>query len=275
MQVASSLLAEVFQGTRLNDGKKVAMKIATGRNAERIRREVVALDLCRHLPVPQLLDHITMPGLSNAEETTSPCIAVLDWLDGLPRDTLRGRLRNAPNGLPWAEAIALFVVYLEALSGMHTLAEPMLHGDIKPSNLYAPQAQPRRARLLDLGSAMTFDQARTTPPSGSPDYLPPEAAAGDPQREPAQTDIFALGCCMFEALNGTRAYPRLPASPQQARRIRAAQIAKALPTAARDLFSQSLPKLATVINRAIDLDPKRRYRTIAEFQAAFHQALQA
>ncbi|MDT8389384.1 MAG: protein phosphatase 2C domain-containing protein [Lentisphaeria bacterium] len=249
----------VYHGIRQEDARPVALKTGTGGKALCLENEKRHLDRLNHPAIIQCLD-----SFDTSDGAALRKILVLEYLENLPANTLRGRLRAA-GALPLAEALGLFNRYLKALVHMHTLSEPIAHGDLKPSNLYAPENTPEMAKLCDFGSATRFKDIRDKPVGGSPDYLPPEAAAGMFNRNPAQADIFALGCCLYEALTGERAYPRLPGDPDQARQMRASQRPDKTPCSWAAPVFQKYPRLKEVVAKCVDLSPDRRYENIQAF----------
>lgn len=249
----------VYHGVRQEDKLPVALKTGIGGKAFCLQNEKRHLDSLDHPAIIRCLDSFQT---SDGEDPRQ--ILVLEYLENLPSNTLRGRLRAA-GALPLEEVLAIFNHYLKALVHMHTLSEPIAHGDLKPSNLYAPEKAPEMAKLLDFGSAILFKDIRDQPVGGSPDYLPPEAAAGIFNRNPAQTDIFALGCCLYEALTGERAYPRLPGDPDQARQLRASQRPDKTPCVWSYPVFQKYPRLKEIVAKCVDMSPDRRYENIQAF----------
>jgi len=256
---------ELFQGSRAGDGQPVALKLAAGAAGERLAHE---LDLLRQASGPGVVEAFERFELPTTPGTAAPPgVLILEWLEGLPEWTLRGRLRQTPGGLPADQALALARRWLETLVRLHEGTNPIVHGDLKPANLYAPAGHPERAKLLDFGCASRLGPP-AGPPAGTPDYLPPEAAAGEPSRDPRQTDIFGLGCCLYEALTGRRAFARLPTDAEPARQLRASQRhGDAAPGFDLPVFREH-PGLAVVVGQAVALNPERRFASSLAFLEA-------
>jgi serine/threonine protein kinase len=121
-------------------------------------------------------------------------------------ESLRQRLdREGP--LPVAEAVAIAATIAGALDYAHH--QGIVHRDIKPENILLHTGQ---AMVSDFGIARANDaaagetQAAGTLTStgvlvGTPRYMSPEQVLGDPAD--ARTDVYALGCVLYEMLAGT------------------------------------------------------------------------
>jgi serine/threonine protein kinase len=81
----------------------------------------------------------------------------------------------------------------------------IIHRDLKPGNLFLRGGQVERVALLDFGVARrrqaTQIMTRTGSLVGTPEYMAPEQARGERNLTPA-TDVFALGCVVYECLTG-------------------------------------------------------------------------
>jgi hypothetical protein len=80
-----------------------------------------------------------------------------------------------------------------------------VHRDLKPSNLFLPSGDMERAVLIDFGIARDGARWNTSPHSGriigTPQYMAPEQARSE-RDITAATDVFSLGCVLFECLSG-------------------------------------------------------------------------
>ena len=105
-------------------------------------------------------------------------------------------------GLAPAEAAALLAQVAEALAAAHTAG--IVHRDVKPSNILI--AADGTAKLADFGIARARDSTVTVSGSvtGSPAYLAPEVAAGQPATE--ASDVWSLGATLYQALTGRPPY---------------------------------------------------------------------
>ena len=105
-------------------------------------------------------------------------------------------------GLTPAEAAALLAQVAEALAAAHSAG--IVHRDVKPSNILI--TADGTAKLADFGIARARDSTVTVSGSvtGSPAYLAPEVAAGQPATE--ASDVWSLGATLYQALTGRPPY---------------------------------------------------------------------
>lgn len=132
---------------------------------------------------------------------------VMDLLDG---ETLEQRLAKV-GAVSWQEARARGLELASALAAAH--ARGLLHRDLKPANIFlarSPDAAGRsvdRAVLLDFGLVKQMDDASisritaTGAAVGTPMYMPPEQARGEPVD--VRSDVYGLGAVLYEMVTGT------------------------------------------------------------------------
>lgn len=130
---------------------------------------------------------------------------VMDLVEGV---TLSKRLKIA-GPLSLAEVLAIFVPVLDALHHAHE--KGIIHRDIKPSNIVLTECpdMPLLPKLVDFGIArVELDEdsegsplTKTGEVFGTPLYMSPEQCAG--VKVDARSDIYSLGCVLFEVLAGT------------------------------------------------------------------------
>ena len=112
--------------------------------------------------------------------------------------TLRQMLDEA-GPLPPGEAAGIAAAVCEGLEAAH--AAGLVHRDIKPANIMLAGGQ---VKILDFGIARadgTRSDTATGTVLGTPAYLSPEQATGYPAGQ--ASDLYALGCVLFEMLTGT------------------------------------------------------------------------
>jgi serine/threonine protein kinase len=188
-------MGTVFQARDRQDGGLVALKLLDTpaperRNIERLLREAQLLATLRHPSVVRYVAHGQM--------AEGQVFLAMEWLDG---EDLGQRLRRGP--LAVSESLQLVCKVAEVLAMVHTRG--ILHRDIKPSNLFLRGRHVSEVVLLDFGIARgPFGQGtmtRTGEVMGTLLYLSPEQARGERQLD-VRTDIYSLGCVLFECLTG-------------------------------------------------------------------------
>jgi serine/threonine protein kinase len=146
-------------------------------------------------------DHI-VPIWQFGEDNGQPFI-VMPLLRGERLSSLLSR--QGPLPLPLVLQIARETA--SALAAAHQAGQ--IHRDIKPDNIWLETRQEgARVRVLDFGlAASSIEQGRLSHPAvilGTPQYMAPEQACGGAVN--ARTDLFSLGCVLYECLTGCRPF---------------------------------------------------------------------
>jgi serine/threonine protein kinase len=180
----------VFEGTA--DGEDpVALKVVTTELSQdevflrRFRREVEAAQRISHPNVVPVLAHGEEGGLPYLVQRLIPGGSLAD------RIAVRGQL-----DLPYT--VALLGGAADGIDALH--AAGLVHRDIKPANILLEGDTPY---VSDFGLAKDSQASNLTRPGqalGSLDYMSPEQIRGE-DVSPA-TDVYALGCVMWECLTG-------------------------------------------------------------------------
>jgi serine/threonine protein kinase/tetratricopeptide (TPR) repeat protein len=198
--------------------------------------------------------------------------AVMEWLEG---ETLEARLARQPSGLSLDEAIELLMPVARALAVAHE--EGVSHRDIKPSNIFLVRG--RRGvvtKILDFGLAEVITEATTRRPARldegglqafTPYYAAPEQF--DARRGPTGpwTDVYALALMLIEAASGTRAL-----AGNDVLQLFAASCDETSRPSLRARRPETPPAVEKVIQRAVAVNPKHRFRTAGEMWDALQSA---
>ncbi len=195
-------MGEVWRALDTELDRQVAVKVlpesfASDENRlERFQREAKALAALSH---PNLLD------IYDVGATDGIHFAVTELLEG---DTLRERI--TPSGLPWKRVTSIGAAVADGLAAAH--GRGIIHRDIKPENLFI--TADGRVKILDFGLASVHEDAapdaRTATITeagtvmGTPGYMAPEQVKGQPAD--TRSDIFSLGCVIYEMASGHRAF---------------------------------------------------------------------
>ena len=123
---------------------------------------------------------------------------VMQFVQG---ETLRQRIEREPR-LSLQEILEIFRQLLGALDYSHSRG--VIHRDIKPANIMlTPEGV---VKLMDFGIAKLVDAGISLSGvvAGTPSYMSPEQILGEPVD--ARSDIFALGCLLYELVTGAKAF---------------------------------------------------------------------
>ncbi len=228
----------VYRAIDRTTGGPVAVKVLHGRSPEEAERFMREGRLLAELRGPRIVRYVAHGTSGEGEQWLA-----MEWLEG---EDLAVRLRHAP--VTAAQAIGLVRAVAEALTVAH--GRGIVHRDIKPRNLYLEGGQPERVKVLDFGIARgAISMTRTGSLLGTPGYMSPEQARGDPVD--ARTDVFALGCVLFECLAGRPAFVAdhpmaLLAKVLLEEAPRLSEIRPDLPPALSDLTARMLAKDAAL-----------------------------
>jgi serine/threonine-protein kinase len=172
---------------------------------------------------------------------------------GLWMEFVRGRTLQqiADQGKVFAppEIIDIGIEVCRAVAAVHHAG--LVHRDVKAHNVM--RADDGRLVLMDFGAGGELTATAADSPPGTPLYLAPELFAG--KKATVQSDIYSLGVLLYHLATGS--YP-VNARSLQELRLAHERHERTDVRAGRPALS---PKLARVIERAIDPDPARRYQT--------------
>src|SRR5262245_32048773 len=169
-------------------------------------------------------------------------------LPGRSRDGSKSKNRKPTY---WQSVASIGVQVAEALEYAHK--QGIKHRDVKPSNLLLDTQG--TVWVTDFGLAKADDQENLTHTGdilGTLRYMPPEAFEG---KGDARGDVYSLGLTLYEMLAFRRAFDERDRN----RLIR--QVTQAEPVRLGKLNRQVPPDLQTIVHKAIDKDPARRYAT--------------
>jgi tetratricopeptide (TPR) repeat protein len=175
----------------------VALKLLRGAAAGEMERFAREARILADLSHPGIVRHVAHGECASGERYLA-----MEWLEG---EDLGERLARAP--LSVEETLAVVGAAAAALAVAH--AHGLVHRDVKPSNVFLVDGRADDVRLLDFGAAGVIEGGAPITESGAllgtPGYMAPEQVLGVPARDP-RADVFGLGCVLFEALTGRRAF---------------------------------------------------------------------
>jgi serine/threonine protein phosphatase PrpC len=180
---------------------------------------------------------------------------VLDYLDG---QTLRQWMADHPQP-SLAEARDILEQIARGIRAFHRL--DMLHRDLKPENIHIDLHG--IVRIIDFGSTKIAGIAEIASPVehtdllGTRNYTAPEVLRGEPAT--TSSDLFAFGVIAYELLTG-----RLPYGERLGREINAKWMARLCYISARSERPDLPVWVDGALEKAVRLDPKRRYTVETE-----------
>lgn len=168
--------------------------------------------------------------------------------------------------LPPAEATPIAIRIAAALSAAHVRG--VVHRDLKPSNIFL--VDEGQVKIADFGAALVYDTLRDAAAEasvvlGTPAYMAPEQAQGEPTDERA--DLYALGCILFRMITGAPPFPGGTIIEVLRRHI---DDPPPLLTSPHGALPEALVDCA---RRALAKQPEERFRSAAEMKASLEQSL--
>lgn len=246
-------MSRVFVAEELKLGRKVVVKVlspelAEGISTERFEREIRLAASLQHA-------HI-VPVLASGEVDGLPWFT-MPFIDG---ESLRARVGRGP--LPMGECLSVLRDVARALAYAHERG--VVHRDIKPDNVMLASGT---AVVTDFGIAKALSASRGNATAatltqigtsiGTPAYMAPEQAAGDPQVD-ARADLYAFGCTAYEMLSG-----QSPFAGRTAQRMLAAHLSE-VPRPIGEMRPDTPPELATLVMRCLAKEASARPESATE-----------
>ncbi|HEV8253622.1 MAG TPA: protein kinase [Vicinamibacteria bacterium] len=256
-QIGAGGMGVVYRAHDERLQRDVALKVlppeavATEEARKRFSREALALSRLNHPNVATVYDFDRQDGVD---------FIVMELIPG---EALDETLRSGP--LTEAEILRLGAQMAEGLAAAHR--EGVVHRDLKPANIRL--TADGRLKLLDFGLAalhrppVAESAASTTTQTqaiaGTVPYMAPEQLRG--QTTDARTDIYAAGAVLYEMATGRRPFAE-SRGPQLIDAILNRQ-----PPSAHSVNARLSPSFDSVIRKALEKDPARRYQSAKDLLA--------
>jgi serine/threonine-protein kinase len=248
-------MSRVFVAHDETGGGRLVLKIlppdlAAGVSLERFEREIRLAAQLRHPHIVPVLGTGTADGLP---------YYTMPFLEG---ETLRERLRRQQE-LPVDEALRIASEVAMALEYAH--GHDIVHRDVKPENILLHHG---RAIVADFGICRAITHSSDIDPItlagmavGTPQYMSPEQAAGEREID-GRSDVYSLGCVLYEMLAGEP-----PFTGRTAQAVIAKRFAGAVPSIR--VVRPAVPmEIEKAVMRALAVDPEHRFQTGAQFADA-------
>ncbi|MCA9666115.1 MAG: serine/threonine protein kinase [Myxococcales bacterium] len=256
-RIGSGGMSVVYMAERVGMGKPLAIKFLRSAFANlpgfvrRFEQEAQACSRLNHLNCVSVLDYGVAFG--------SPYL-VMEYIGGTPLSALTNKGA--------IEATRAIHIVRQILAGLrHAHARGVVHRDLKPGNVMLAEMTGTAdyVKIMDFGTAQILtgdgaDQGQSGTDIGTPWYMAPEQAAGQPT-DP-RTDVYAVGVMLFELLTGER--PFVADDPM---RVLQMQLTSPIPSV-RVLRPQAgiSPELEAVVVKAMQKQPDDRFESAEEFE---------
>jgi eukaryotic-like serine/threonine-protein kinase len=211
-------MGEVFRAVDTRLGRAVAIKITQEQFSDRFEREVRAIASLNH------------PNICTVHDV-GPNYLVMELVEG---ETITQRLEQG--SMPVAMVCHFGLQICAALAEAH--AKGIIHRDLKPGNIMIAKSG---IKVLDFGLAKSGQDETVTASRmviGTPAYMAPEQREG--KRADARSDIYSLGCVLYEMSTGARVTSRRRRIPS--------------------------PQLDRIVSRCLEEDPGRRWQSVADLE---------
>ncbi len=251
-------MGEIYLAIEESSGKEVVVKVPDIHQGDEFlvawfshREQRFPKDF-RHPNVVATLGHGNLNGLP---------FVIMEYVDGLDLASWLTSLAHEGKKPTWREVCVIVRQAAIGLSEAH--ARSIYHRDIKPTNLILDEQQ--HVKILDWGLVRyALRLAQTLPTDsqrvlGTVEYLSWEQAA-DPSKADARSDLYSLGCTMYQLLTGKVPFDshRTPAGQLHAHKT---AVRPSVRTHRRDVPW----RVVRLIRRAMAIEPKERFQTARQF----------
>jgi serine/threonine-protein kinase len=253
-QLGRGGMATVYLAEDRRHHRQVALKVLH----PEVAAAVGSKRFLREIKIAAKLTHPHILPLYDSGEAGGFLYYVMPYVEG---ESLRERL-NREKQLPIEDALQMACEVADALHSAHQ--HGVIHRDIKPENILLEE---RHAVVADFGIARALSEAggeRLTESGialGTSTYMSPEQSSGD-DRIDGRTDIYSLGCVLYEMLAGEP-----PFTGPTAESLVRQHLAAGPPSVT--VMRPAVPKeLSSALRRALSKTTADRYRTAQDFSNA-------
>jgi TolB-like protein/Tfp pilus assembly protein PilF len=254
-------MGEVYRARDTRLQREVAIKMPP---RELLQNPAALLRFERETRAVAALSHPNILGIHDVGTEGEVTYAVTELLHG---ETLRHRLASGP--LPWPQAVAVATAMANGLAAAH--ARGVVHRDLKPENVFL--TEDGHVKILDFGLArLEAREDREAAPAaaatatetgailGTVGYMSPEQVKGE--KVDARSDIFSLGCVLYEMVTGLRAFTAGNAAETLVAVLREE------PTEAAELVPESPEGLGQILRHCLAKDPRDRFQSARDLVLA-------
>jgi serine/threonine-protein kinase len=263
--IAEGAMGNVYVAENVAINLRVAVKIlkpdllANPEFRIRFQQEAQAVAAIDHPNVVRFLDLVV--GV--------PTFLVMEHVAG---ETLAATLKRERR-LPVPRAVAIAASLCRGLAAAH--ASGVIHRDLKPHNIIVGRnaAGDETPKIIDFGLAKVMAAepnkgklTRLGQIVGTPEYMAPEQIGG--KTVDARTDVYALGCVLFEMIAGRTPFPGHDGDVQVLYR----QVNEDAPPV--DAFAPAPPAVVQALMRALAKEPEGRYPSMVAMATALERSIE-
>ena len=247
-------MGAVYKAIQVSLRRPVALKVML-----RMPGQVVPGERERFMREAKLiaaLNHPHIVGVVDAEWDEDLCWFTMELVAG---QDFKACLRSGT--FPMRKGAEVVAKTARAMDFAHK--KGVIHRDLKPQNIMI-DAESGEPKVLDFGLAKNLDthsiEALTQMGAflGTPAYMAPEQAGGDPNLIDARADVYALGAILYEVLCG-----RPPFGGKKAIQV-IRKVLKEEPPPPREIFPQAPPELEAIALKALRKERDQRQQTAGE-----------
>ncbi|MEZ0333387.1 MAG: protein kinase [Gemmatimonadales bacterium] len=243
-------MAKVFLAHDLKYDRAVAVKVLR----PDLAADVGAARFLHEIQIAARLHHPHILPLYDSDQADGLVYYVMPYIQG---ETLRARLERERQ-LPVSDALQIAREVADALNYAH--GNNVVHRDIKPANILIDAGH---AVVSDFGIARAVGEGESTTGHviGTPAYMSPEQIDGSRYLD-GRTDIYSLGCVLFEMLTGQPPFKGATLTAVIANRLTSPVPS---PRSVRDLIPEAVDG---AVKKAMANLPADRFTTAAQFSEA-------
>ena len=261
--IASGGMGTVYLAEQDRPRRDVALKVIQAGVASRdaLRRFEFESQVLARLRHPNIA-HVYEAGMHEPEGSTGPPVPyfAMEFIPDARTITRHADERK----LDTRQRLALFAKVCDAVHHGHQ--KGVIHRDLKPGNILVDAAG--EPKVIDFGVARSTDSdvAVTTIRTdvgqliGTLQYMSPEQCDADPYEIDTRSDVYSLGVVLYELLAGARPYDTTGSSIYRATRL----IKEVVPPSPSSIKRQLRGDVETIILKAIEKEPARRYQSAGE-----------
>jgi hypothetical protein len=259
-------MGAVYLATQLSLGRKVALKVmlrSAAAKSEELKRFV--------REYKRALAQLSHPNILRAVDAAEDETSELAWftMELVEGRTFKQALSSGK--FPMDKGARTVARVARAMDYAHK--KGIVHRDLKPQNIMLDQDDV--PKVLDFGLAKTIDHSTMSELTqqgaylGTPSYMSPEQAGGDPSLIDGRADVYALGAILYEVMTGRP--PFRGATPAETIR----QVQAMDPVRPTEVFPGTLAVLEPICLKALSKEPGDRQQSALELAEAIEAAVGA